>query len=148
VTAPSVDPKPPSGSRPCSPPRFHPQIPTISLDEYLELVDATGRLIVSGKRGTIPSQLAPILERLQIDVDRWLDVMLHDGAFLGTAVGKRLSLTAEAARRGIKWIADKTRIHCERRSPVPTGCPHACHLLRASATATYRVAASRGDRMG
>ncbi|MFW5882647.1 MAG: hypothetical protein ACOCVS_03340, partial [Planctomycetota bacterium] len=40
----------------------------LRLDDYLELVDQTGRIIASGKRGAIPPHLAPILQRLQIDV--------------------------------------------------------------------------------
>ena len=32
-------------------------------DDYLSLVDLTGRVIKSGKRGAIPAHLAPILAR-------------------------------------------------------------------------------------
>ena len=35
-----------------------------SLQQYLQLVDTTGRIIREGKRGAIPLQLSPILERL------------------------------------------------------------------------------------
>lgn len=70
-----------------------------SLDDYLQLVDHTGRFLHNGKRGQIPAHLAPILERLQIDIDTWLSVMLGHGRFLGSAVGAVVDLVAEAARR-------------------------------------------------
>ena len=35
--------------------------------DYLELVDWSGRAVVEGKRGSIPENLPPILERLKID---------------------------------------------------------------------------------
>jgi hypothetical protein len=84
-------------------------IPT--LDEYLELVDATGRLVRAGKRGSIPAHLRPILERLQIDVDTWVDAMCSMGRMIGSAIGSAMARAAEALRRGVRWIADKARIH-------------------------------------
>ena len=42
------------------------------LDDYLELVDWTGRAMVAGKRGAIPENLPPILQRLQFDPKHWL----------------------------------------------------------------------------
>jgi hypothetical protein len=38
-----------------------------SFDHYLRLVDTTGRMIRPNKRGAIPINLPPILERLSID---------------------------------------------------------------------------------
>ena len=40
--------------------------------DYLELVDWTGRAIRKDKRGAIPDNLPPVLERLQIDPRYWL----------------------------------------------------------------------------
>jgi hypothetical protein len=39
--------------------------------DYLELVDWTGRVIRNDKRGFIKAELPPILERLQISQDQW-----------------------------------------------------------------------------
>jgi hypothetical protein len=39
---------------------------------YLELVDWTGRAALATKRGAIPADLPPILERLNISGRRWL----------------------------------------------------------------------------
>ena len=41
-------------------------------EDYLELVDTTGRIIREGKRGAISISLPPILQRLNIDLDTWL----------------------------------------------------------------------------
>ncbi len=43
-----------------------------SIKDYLELVDYTGRAIVPNKRGAIPLNLPPILERLCLDRKTWL----------------------------------------------------------------------------
>lgn len=42
------------------------------LTDYLELVDATGRIIRDDKRGYIPTESTKILERLGINEDQWL----------------------------------------------------------------------------
>ncbi len=41
------------------------------LDEYLELVDWTGRIIRADKRGSIKAEFPPILERLNLPADSW-----------------------------------------------------------------------------
>lgn len=43
-----------------------------TLKDYLELVDMTGRIIREDKRGSIPNQLPPILERLNLNQQNWL----------------------------------------------------------------------------
>jgi hypothetical protein len=43
-----------------------------SLKDYLQLVDTTGRMIRTDKRGAIPINLPPILERLTINQQQWL----------------------------------------------------------------------------
>jgi hypothetical protein len=45
-------------------------------DQYLSLLDVLGRVIRQGKRGVIPSDLPPILERLNVDARCWLDSLL------------------------------------------------------------------------
>ena len=47
------------------------------LADYIELVDATGRIIRNDKRCAIPSNLPPILERLKISLDAWLEQSQH-----------------------------------------------------------------------
>jgi REP element-mobilizing transposase RayT len=43
-----------------------------SLNDYLQLVDWTGRIIREDKRGAISGELPPILRRLNIPIDQWL----------------------------------------------------------------------------
>ena len=47
------------------------------LDDYLELVDWTGRIMREDKRGAIPDNLPPILERRNIDPQHWLYLTQH-----------------------------------------------------------------------
>lgn len=47
------------------------------LQDYLELVDWTGRLLRDDKRGAIPNHLAPILDRLNISPEAWLHLTRH-----------------------------------------------------------------------
>ena len=48
---------------------------TLPMDEldYLKLVDASGRIAVHGKRGRIDPGLQPVLERLALTVDQWIE---------------------------------------------------------------------------
>jgi REP element-mobilizing transposase RayT len=86
---------------------------SLALDEYLTLVDLTGRQVRLGKRGRIPPTLAPILHRLEVDGERWLTEMLGHGRRIGTAIGSTASLAMEAARRGTKWVVGACPVHRE-----------------------------------
>ncbi len=44
-----------------------------AFDDYLRLVDQTGRIQRQGKRGAISDLQSPILERLNIDLSTWMD---------------------------------------------------------------------------
>jgi REP element-mobilizing transposase RayT len=48
-----------------------------ALDDYLRLVDWTGRAIREDKTGAIPNELAPILERTGLNPDAWLKSVSH-----------------------------------------------------------------------
>ena len=76
----------------------------LALDDYLRLVDATGRMARAGKRGAVPAALRPILQRLEIDVDRWRSTMRGARRMFGTAIGHASSIAEEAARRGTRWV--------------------------------------------
>jgi hypothetical protein len=45
----------------------------MTLDQYLSLLDGLGRMVCTGKRGFIPPELPPILERLRLDSRSWLE---------------------------------------------------------------------------
>jgi hypothetical protein len=78
----------------------------LELDEYLAMLDHSGRAIREGKRGAIPAGLPPILERLKIGADRWMDILRDVGRLCGTVIGgTHAERAAEAARRGVKRVA-------------------------------------------
>ena len=60
---------------------------TLKLDEYLSLLDWTGRRIRADKRGAIPNDLTPILDRLKIQPDGWLHVLSEDYGMLHMPAG-------------------------------------------------------------
>jgi hypothetical protein len=55
---------------------IHDALP-MTQDDYLELVDITGRCIRDDKPGYIKQSLPPILIRLNIDADQWLEQVKH-----------------------------------------------------------------------
>ena len=81
----------------------------ISLEEYLELLDASGRIVRSGKRGAIPANLAPILERIGITVNRWADVIHDFHEMFGYVVGKSQRLKERAVGRGRSWYRGRPK---------------------------------------
>lgn len=75
----------------------------IELTDYLLLLDWTGRQVVSGKSGSIPQNLAPILARLGIDGENWLPLATEFGSLFYRFAGHRDVLAAEAQRRKRRW---------------------------------------------
>ena len=73
---------------------------SMSRTKYLELLDWTGRQIRTNKRGSIPDDLAPILERIGLDVIGWCDLVRKFGKLFKRVAGTAESLADEAARRG------------------------------------------------
>ncbi|MBO9482244.1 transposase [Salinisphaera sp. G21_0] len=73
------------------------------LSSYFELVDWSGRIVCKGKRGRITDDVPPILERLGIDPNAWLETMRWNNRF-HLAVGKLSSLKAYAESTGKYWV--------------------------------------------
>lgn len=48
----------------------------MTCDQYLSLLDTLGRVVRAGKRGFIPANLPPILDRLNVEPESWLDSVL------------------------------------------------------------------------
>lgn len=67
------------------------------LKEYLELVDWTGRILRDDKRGSIPTNTPPLLQRLSIDAKHWLFLSTQfESKFKGLVGGAfRLKKAAE-----------------------------------------------------
>ena len=77
---------------------------TLKLDEYLSLLDWTGRQVRADKHGAIPSDLAPILDRLKIQPDGWLHVVTQFGRLFKHAAGSPAKLAGHAKSLGLSWI--------------------------------------------
>ncbi len=76
----------------------------ITIERYLELLDWTGRALRAGKRGTIPVELSPILNRLGLNGECWLETVSHFGRWFKRAAGGRESLASAALRCGRRWF--------------------------------------------
>ena len=73
----------------------------MKLENYLELIDWTGRQLRAGTKGVIPASLAPILARLQVSLENWLETVARFGRRFRHAVGLAEHLEAEALRLGV-----------------------------------------------
>ncbi len=84
----------------------------MSLEEYLQLLDWTGRRVHPQKRGKIPGELPPILERLGIQEKAWVACISDFTQCFKTAVGTVASLTDFAQKLGQQWLHGMRR--CRR----------------------------------
>jgi REP element-mobilizing transposase RayT len=75
-----------------------------SLGDYCALVDVTGRAIVANKKGYIPEELPPILQRLNLNTDTWLDELNQFKTKGHTAVG-----TVQQLKDFCKSVSNKWR---------------------------------------
>jgi hypothetical protein len=73
---------------------------TISFEAYVKLLDWTGRQLKRGKTGRIPADAQPILERMEISGEVWVEVVRRFGKIFARAAGSPQSLNAEATKRG------------------------------------------------
>lgn len=87
-------PTPHQGGCRCSDKGFLP----LSLEDYLSLLDWTGRQLVVGKSGAIPSELAPILTRLGIESSGWLPLARDFGRLFHRVAGGCPALERERSR--------------------------------------------------
>ncbi len=73
----------------------------MSFELYLKLLDWTGRQIRrNNKKGRIPTDLAPILERIGLSGELWCDVVKRFGKIFKRVAGTPESLAREANLRG------------------------------------------------
>jgi hypothetical protein len=77
---------------------------SMPLGSYFELLDWTGRQMRGGKRGKIPSELSPILDRIGLDAASWLELVKRFGRTFKRIAGTAERLQQEAARRGQHWL--------------------------------------------
>ena len=57
-------------------------------DDYFELIEWTGKAILPDKAGSIPEKLMPILERLKLNPEHWLDTIKEFDKHFTQVVGE------------------------------------------------------------
>lgn len=75
-----------------------------SLEDYLELVEVTGRCQHPDKRGKMPEQVPRLLQRLQLDPEQFVECAAKLLLRFGSAVGAPANLTALCAVRQVKYL--------------------------------------------
>ena len=75
----------------------------VNRDQYLNLLDFTGRQLRSDKYGAIPQDLAPILERLHIQQNYWVAAVAQFDTWFFNAVGNAEAVRTVAARADRRW---------------------------------------------
>ncbi len=74
------------------------------LDDYLRILDWIGRQVRGDKRGSILSDVAPILDRLRLSDECWVDCVNNLGRWFHRAAGHASLLAEEASRAGKRWL--------------------------------------------
>lgn len=79
----------------------------ITQDEFLELVDWSGRQVPRGKEGqvgVIPAELAPILERLGVRPEKWSEVTSEVDNWFAYVMGRAEGMLEFAKRANLAWV--------------------------------------------
>jgi REP element-mobilizing transposase RayT len=76
----------------------------VSLEQYLELVDWTGRSLRQDRQGAIPGELAGILERLGVEQERWCASVEGYGGLFARVAGHWLRIREAAQQAGLRWL--------------------------------------------
>jgi hypothetical protein len=79
----------------------------IETRKYVMLLDWTGRELRRDKRGAIPDDLAPILDRLGVDRSNWVHTVRDFGRMFKQAAGRASSLVRAAPRCSRRWFQGK-----------------------------------------
>ena len=81
-----------------------------ALQDYIKLVEATGRIIRNDKRGAIAASQSPILQRLKIDPDTWVQIATTFEDSAGTWVGSPDRLQQTCGRLDKRWICQSNKL--------------------------------------
>jgi hypothetical protein len=72
--------------------------------EYFDLVDKSGRMTRSDKRGAIDADLMPILQRIGANPNSWADTVSRFGSKFHLAAGRLSNMRHYANRLGRRWL--------------------------------------------
>ncbi len=75
----------------------------LQLDDYLRLLDWSGRQVRADKRGVIPDRFAPILDRLGINQSMWTELITEFDRLFGRIVGRAASVAQCATEAGRQY---------------------------------------------
>jgi len=87
----------------------------IKLNDYIALVDWTGKQIRKDKRGAIDANLPPLLNRLNFETENWLYLSTHFESKLKGLVGTAINLKTACEMLGYKRTVFKH--YCEQYFP-------------------------------
>jgi hypothetical protein len=76
----------------------------ITAAECFDLVDKSGRMTRSDKRGAIDAELTPILMRIGANPEAWLDTISRFGSRFRLAAGLLSNLRSFADQLGRRWL--------------------------------------------
>ncbi len=85
-------------------------------NEYIALVDWSGRAVLENKRGSIPDNIPPILSRLGIDKKDWLRHIQYFESHFPTVAGSMDKLKRLAEQTSRRWIKGMGQAF----TPLPT----------------------------
>ena len=81
-----------------------------ALKDYIELVEATGRIVRGDKRGAIAAGQSPILKRLKIDPETWHQIATTFEDSAGAWVGSPQRIQQTCSRLEKHWICQSPKI--------------------------------------
>ncbi len=91
----------------------------MTAEEYFDLVDKSGRILRSDKRGAIDADLVPILLRIGANPDAWLDTVTRFGSRFRLAAGMLSSLRGFANQLGRRWLTGVTAARAAFAASMP-----------------------------
>jgi len=77
-------------------------------EDYLTLLDWTGKQMRPDKPGSIPANLQPLLTRMDIEMDAWLETVKKFDNWFHRVAGRLENITEAAKNHGKKWLVGKT----------------------------------------
>ena len=77
---------------------------SLTLREYLALVEWSGRAVRTGKRGAIPGSAPGLLQRIDVTPAHWAVEMRHYGRWYYRAVGSFHAMQRYAEHLGQRWL--------------------------------------------
>lgn len=80
----------------------------MTVDDYLRLLDWTGRQVRADRPGAIPKRLAPILDRLTLSDGTLLEAVRQFGKSFRRCVGAGEAVAQKAAQAGKNWFQGVT----------------------------------------